>query len=141
MSYGSEDGYFRGLVTGLLFGAAAALLLAPKRGGELRGEIASGTGRLKERAGELGIGAVESASHAAHELKERGGEVLTNAKDTVTGGVEKVQDALAGSVDHAEKIAAEVRDEAANATEETADKADDAKGKAKDKMHDVVESV
>ncbi len=50
---GEGGGYLRGLVTGALVGAATALLLAPKRGEDIRQDLADSAGRLKEKAEEL----------------------------------------------------------------------------------------
>jgi len=96
-----SGGYFRGLVTGVLIGAGAALLLAPKRGEELREELAqnasdwkekaTGPGgtladraqELKDRATELG----QTMAQKAQEYKVKGqdtlGEVVENASDVV----------------------------------------------------------
>ncbi|HEX8834051.1 MAG TPA: YtxH domain-containing protein, partial [Abditibacteriaceae bacterium] len=126
-------GYFRGMITGLLFGAAAALLLAPKKGGELRGDLAEGAVKLKDKAGTLGGTVAETVSHTAHELKERGGELLGSVKASVTG-----DDALAQSIDGAAEIADEIADEdSADADGGESDSGDD-ENDGKNKEHDVV---
>jgi gas vesicle protein len=51
-----SGGYFRGVVTGLLFGAAAALLLTPGKSGEVRQKLSEGAAALKDKASDLGAG-------------------------------------------------------------------------------------
>lgn len=72
----SGPGYLSGLAAGLLFGAVAGLLLAPKRGRELREELAQEAETLKERAKNIG----ESVSTAAQDVKVHGAEMLSTAK-------------------------------------------------------------
>jgi gas vesicle protein len=99
-----SGGYFRGLVTGVLIGAGTALLLAPKRGEELRGELAQNAAEwkdkaasgsladraqgLKERATELG----QTVAQKAQEYKAKGQatleEVTENASDIVDDATE-----------------------------------------------------
>jgi len=97
MSDETGAGYFRGLVTGLLFGAAAALLLAPKKGDELRHDLAEGAVKLKAKAGTMGgspaetlEGAVDNIGDSARGLKGQGSEALADARSAVE---EKVDDA------------------------------------------------
>ena len=126
-----DNGYFRGLVTGLLFGAAAALLLAPRSGGELRGGIAEGAGKVKDRAGEWGggvagtisekaHGVVESAHHLAenvvekaHHLKERGEDLAETATIAAMVKADEVRDAIAHRGEgNSDESAAESSDDA-----------------------------
>lgn len=97
--YNQESGgYIRGLVTGVLIGAGAALLLAPKRGEELREELAQNAaewtagpgGTLADRAQELKDRATElshTVAQKAQEYKAKGqdaaAEVAENASDVV----------------------------------------------------------
>jgi len=89
----SKPGYLSGLVTGLLFGAVAGLLLAPKKGQELRSELADEAATLKDRAKNLG----ETVASAAQDVKSHGAEILSSArtagaalKDEATGHVTEV---------------------------------------------------
>ena len=90
-----SSGYWRGLVTGVIVGAAAALLLTPKKGDELRHELADGASKLKDKAGTLG--------EKAGELKERGVEALHNLRGDA-------EDALAGTLEDAGEIAGEMNE-------------------------------
>jgi gas vesicle protein len=99
-----SSGYIRGLVTGVLIGAGAALLLAPKRGEELREELAqnaaewkdkAASGSLADRAQELKYRATElsqSVAQKAQEYKTKGQsaveEVAQNASDVVEDATE-----------------------------------------------------
>lgn len=119
-------GYFRGLVTGLLFGAAAALLLAPKKGDDLRQDLAEGAVKLKDRAGTIGGNAAESFEEAvdnigdkARELKEHGTEALADARSTI----------------------GEKMDGAKKAIKKESKEASDAGNEHENSTHDVVESV
>ncbi len=48
-----NERFLQGLLLGLLLGAVLGVLLAPKRGAEIRRDLASRGIELKERAGEL----------------------------------------------------------------------------------------
>lgn len=89
---GEGGGYLRGLVTGALVGAATALLLAPKRGEDIRQDLADSAGRLKEKAEDL----TGHLSDTAHDLKERGSHLVENVRDRsgdfIAQADEKVED-------------------------------------------------
>jgi gas vesicle protein len=86
-------GYIRGLVTGVLIGAGAALLLAPKRGEDLREELAqnaaewkdkAAAGSLADRAQEFKDRATElsqAVAQKAQEYKAKGQDVTDNASN------------------------------------------------------------
>ena len=119
-------GYLRGLLTGVLVGAAAALLLAPKRGEEMRQDLSEGAGRWREKAEDLKGKAEDLSgrvSETAHDLKERGQHLIDNARERG-----------AAVVDHAK---GEVEEFSAQAADEVAAVKDDINEKA----HDVVESA
>jgi gas vesicle protein len=96
-----SGGYLRGIVTGLIFGAVSALLLAPRRGEEMRQEIADGATKLKEKAGELGGSLGESVGGKLEDLKERGQSLLPDNSSRKT-------DALDETLDIAQKATEEV---------------------------------
>ena len=77
----NKPGYLSGLVTGLLFGAVAGLLLAPKKGQDLRSELADEAATLKDRAKNLG----DSVATAAQDVKAHGAEILSTAKSAGVG--------------------------------------------------------
>jgi gas vesicle protein len=102
----NESGnYLKGIVTGLVFGAISALLLAPRRGEEMRQELAQGATKLKDKAGELGGTLGESVGGKLGDLKERGQSILPDTSS------QKV-DALDESLDIAREAKEEVENQA-----------------------------
>lgn len=55
--------YWLGIVTGVIVGAAAALLMSPKPGAEVRDDLAAGAQNLKERGEDLIAGARAKSEH------------------------------------------------------------------------------
>lgn len=119
MAEESGSGYLRGAIAGLLLGAATALLLASKPGGQLRQDLADGASQLKDKASDLGGNIVETAQ----DWQARGGGLVANAR---AGSSE----ALEVGTHYAE-----------DANEKSQGKAQDFVSDARDKAHDVVESV
>jgi gas vesicle protein len=96
-----SGGYFRGLVTGVLIGAGAALLLAPKRGEELREELAQNAAEWKDKA------AAGSLADRAQELKDRATELghtvaqrAQDLKNKTQDIADAVEDQVEDSDDH-----------------------------------------
>jgi gas vesicle protein len=107
-----SGGYLRGIVTGLLFGAVTALLLTPRRGEEIRQELAESATKLKDKAGELGGSLGENVGGKLGDLKERGQSLLPDRSSQRT-----------------------------DALDETLDIAREAKEEVEDQAHDVIDSV
>jgi gas vesicle protein len=107
-----SGGYLRGIVTGLLFGAVTALLLTPRRGEEIRQELAESANKLKDKAGELGGSLGENVGGKLGDLKERGQSLLPDRSSQRT-----------------------------DALDETLDIAREAKEEVEDQAHDVIDSV
>lgn len=118
-----ENGYIGGLVTGLLLGAAAALLLAPKKGGDMRGEIALGADSLKDKVVDLGGGVVEVVSDKIEDVKEKLTSLRATDDDNVDEIVaeteEKAGDALAATIESAKNVAEEIGDNLDDETSKT----------------------
>jgi len=70
-------GYLSGIVTGAVLGAVAALLLAPKKGEELRNDLSDAPDKFKDKGETL----KSAVTDAAADLKARGAELLSSAKD------------------------------------------------------------
>jgi gas vesicle protein len=101
----NDSGYFRGVVTGLLFGAAAALLLAPKPGSEADKQTNDAAAALKDKAEDFSA----SVSEVAQSLKERGTDFLESAKEQLEPTVEDAaQDAAQDATQKARTAAAQV---------------------------------
>ncbi len=71
-----SSGYVRGLITGVLVGAATALILAPKRGDEIRQDLSEGASKVKERAADL----TGTVAGTAREWKDRGQDLVSSAR-------------------------------------------------------------
>jgi gas vesicle protein len=87
--HASGSGFMLGLLTGTVLGAGLGMLLAPKRGSELRSQIG-------EHAGSLGRAAGEHLRRAADAAKNHGGRApaLAAGAETsapATGAGESVQ--------------------------------------------------
>ena len=82
---GGGGGFMMGLLTGTVLGAGLGMLLAPKAGNELRGQIS-------EQARNLGTKATDQyrrASEAASGWAERGREIVEKGREAVSRGVEE----------------------------------------------------
>lgn len=80
-------GFMMGLLTGTVIGAGLGMLLAPKAGADLRGQVA-------EQARSLGTKATEQfnrASEAASGWAERGRDMVNQAREAVNRGAEEAR--------------------------------------------------
>ena len=96
-------GFILGLLTGSVLGVALGMLLAPKPGEELRGELEVQARHFGEQAREFGAKASERyqrASEVATDLADRGRSVVSDAREAVKSGAEDVSD-FAGRRDSA----------------------------------------
>lgn len=86
----SDNGgaFFLGFVVGALAGAAAALLLAPASGEDLRGQLSDKGLELKEQAQKLAADAKMQAQHLAEEGKRQTAQLSDEAR----GQVEHLQE-------------------------------------------------
>jgi len=84
----SEHGsdFMLGVLCGAAVGAAIGLLLAPKSGAELRGQLAGSAERFRRRAGET----YEQASGAVNEMVDKGrrsfDEAIDRGRNAAQGG-------------------------------------------------------
>jgi gas vesicle protein len=81
------SGFMMGLLTGTVIGAGIGMLLAPKAGSDLRGQVA-------EQARTFGNKATEQwskASEAAAGWAEKGREVVNQAREAVNRGAEEAR--------------------------------------------------
>jgi len=114
----TSGGYFRGLVTGVLIGAGAALLLAPKRGEELREELAQNAAEWKNAANN------GTLADRAQELKDRATELGQNVAQKAQEIKQKGQESLGKAQESAEDAAEDITENAAEVVEEAADNLD-----------------
>jgi gas vesicle protein len=78
-------GFMMGLLTGTVLGAGLGMLLAPKAGTELRGQIGEQARNLGNKASDQ----YRRASEAASGWAERGREVISQARDAIGRGTEE----------------------------------------------------
>lgn len=84
---GGSGGFVMGLLTGAVLGAGIGMLLAPKAGAELRGQLGEQARNFGNRASEQYKKASESASGWA----DRGREFVGKARDAVSRGAEEAR--------------------------------------------------
>lgn len=86
--YGEETMHVKDFVIGALVGgivgAAAALLLAPKSGSELRGDVAVQAVSLKEKSAELSSVAKDKTVQLSSQLKEQSTQLVDKVKAKTT---------------------------------------------------------
>jgi gas vesicle protein len=88
--YGNEGGggFMMGLLTGAVIGAGIGMLLAPKAGSEIRGQVADQARTFGNKANEQ----YRRASETATEWAERGKEMVNQAREGFTRGAEEARD-------------------------------------------------
>ena len=80
-------GFIMGLLTGTVIGAGLGMLLAPKAGSDLRGQVAEQARNFGSKASEQWNRASETASGWA----ERGRDMVNQARDAVNRGAEEAR--------------------------------------------------
>jgi gas vesicle protein len=90
---GSGAGFMMGLLAGTMLGAGLGMLLAPKAGADLRGQIGEQARHLGNRASEGYRRATETASGWA----ERGRDMVTHAREAVSRGAEEARGYTGGT--------------------------------------------
>lgn len=107
---GGRGGFMLGLLTGTVLGAGLGMLLAPKAGSELRGQLGEQARTIGNKASEQYRRASDQASviadrsrdlagrasEQASTLADRSREFVDRARDTVSRGVEEARN-YAGS--------------------------------------------
>lgn len=69
-----------GVLIGGIIGAATALLLAPKSGTELRGNLSTQAGQLKEKTMDLSSSAKEKTTQLSKQIQEQSGQLVDKVK-------------------------------------------------------------
>jgi hypothetical protein len=78
-------GFMMGLLTGTVLGAGLGMLLAPKRGSELRTQIGEGASSIGRRAGEIADRARESMNRGVEQMRGRSEPPTTAGPGTPVG--------------------------------------------------------
>jgi gas vesicle protein len=86
-------GFMMGLLTGTVLGAGLGMLLAPKAGAELRGQI----GEQAKNLGNLAADQYRRAGETASGLAGRGREMVDRAREAVTRGAEEARSYTGGT--------------------------------------------
>lgn len=86
-------GFMMGLLTGTVLGAGLGMLLAPKAGSELRGQLGEQARNLGNQASEQYRRATETASGWA----ERGREMVSQAREAISRGAEEARGYTGGT--------------------------------------------
>ena len=80
-------GFMIGLLTGAVIGAGIGMLLAPKAGSDLRGQVAEQAKNFGNKASEQ----YRRASETATEWAEKGREMVNQAREGFTRGAEEAR--------------------------------------------------
>jgi gas vesicle protein len=86
-------GFMMGLLTGTVLGAGLGMLLAPKAGAELRGQI----GEQAKSLGNLAADQYRRAGETASGLAGRGREMVDRAREAVSRGAEEARSYTGGT--------------------------------------------
>ncbi|GAA0379912.1 YtxH domain-containing protein [Bacillus horti] len=114
----SGKDFLIGALTGAIVGAAAALLLAPKSGKELRVDLTDGYHTATKKTQEIAKNVGEKSEYLVGKVKE----AATNVK-------EDLQNLKATAIGEAKDVAEDVKDSAEDVKEEVAATIDKAKSK------------
>jgi gas vesicle protein len=101
----SRAGFATGMIAGALVGASVALLLAPKAGSALRGEIGESVGSLRD-----------AVNRRYRELAERAGVTVENLQDRVMRATEAFEAGAREMLRSAESASRQARTEPATST-------------------------
>ena len=82
-----SGGFMMGLLAGTVLGAGLGMLLAPKSGADLRGQLGEQAKNFSNKASEQ----YRRASETAGQWAERGRDVMNQARDAVSRGAEEVR--------------------------------------------------
>jgi gas vesicle protein len=94
--YNNENaggGFMMGLLTGTVIGAGIGMLLAPKAGSDLRGELGEQAKHIGNKASEQ----YRRASETATGWAEKGREAVNQAREAVTRGVDEARGYAGGN--------------------------------------------
>ena len=84
---GSGGGFMMGLLAGTVLGAGLGMLLAPRSGAEMRGQLGEQARTFGNRASEQ----YRRASETANDWSHKGRDMMNQAKDAVQRGVEEAR--------------------------------------------------
>lgn len=91
-----SSGFLVGVIVGGIIGAAAALMLAPKSGKELRTDLNTQASTLKEKTSGYTDTAKEKSSDLTQQVKEKSSDLTHQVKEQSTKVVDKVKSMKTG---------------------------------------------
>jgi gas vesicle protein len=106
----SKDFIIGALVGGML-GAAAALLLAPKAGKDLRSDLNEQAGYLKDKSTEISQIAREKSSNIVRTVSEQSNQVATKVKDLTSNLRKDIDKWRAKEDENASELYGEITDD------------------------------
>lgn len=134
-----EKGYWGGFLTGVIVGAASALLMAPRRGEEIREELAESAGKLGGKATEAAGSLAQTATSAVQEARGKASDALAQASEKGAQALEVAQSAAsqagenaARALESAKAAAGDVREGAGQAAAALGEAAAQAAGGVKE---------
>ena len=101
----SRAGFATGMLAGVLFGASVALLLAPKAGAQLRGDIGESVGSLRD-----------AVNRRYRDIASRAGVTFDDIQDRVLRATEAFEAGARELVQSAQSAARRARTEPLSAT-------------------------
>lgn len=114
-----------GVFIGGIIGAATALLLAPKTGSELRGNLSTQAGQLKEKTIDFSSTAKEKTTQISKQLQEQSGQLVDKVKSIKGNPTSPLDDGTASyegeeAMDYMETISHTTEEVAAEQEDTTA---------------------
>ncbi|WP_195575313.1 YtxH domain-containing protein [Paenibacillus sp. 1001270B_150601_E10] len=120
----NSSAFIKGAIIGGLVGAAAALLLAPKSGRELRTDLACGAQNVTEKTKEVALdlsskaatavkNAGEKAETVVSGVKEASATIATSVKDATTDAAQQVREATLSAVQSVKDASADIKESVA----------------------------
>ena len=123
---GKSSTFVKGAVIGGLIGAAAALLLAPKSGRELRSDISNKAQEVGSKTKEVATDLSVKATTAAKIVSEKAEDVVDKLRDTSTQFASQVKDAAQLKKEQLKQTTADVVNSVADELESGASSLHDA---------------
>ncbi|EMR05706.1 Gas vesicle protein [Bhargavaea cecembensis DSE10] len=137
----SSGGFIAGALIGALIGAGAALLLAPKTGKELRSDVSSQAGTIKEKGIELTNVAKDKTSNITGTVKEKTGGITKKVQDQTSKVVDKVKTKKGQNAPMDDGTASSEGEEPIELIDTVAEKVESAIDSGQDKVNSTAEAL
>lgn len=137
----SGGGFIAGALIGALIGAGAALLLAPKTGKEMRNDVSSQAGTIKEKGIELTNVAKDKTSNITGTVKEKTGDITKKVQDQTNKVVDKVKSKKGQNAPMDDGTASSEGEEPIELIDTVAEKVESAIETGQDKVNSTAEAL